>query len=74
MTNYIIAVLYCEYRCWGGHHEKTYFDVRVFNPHAPSNKGTNPSMHAHERMKKKAYEQRVREVEHATFTPIVYLQ
>ncbi len=21
--------------CWGGRHKKTYFDVRVFNPHAP---------------------------------------
>jgi len=25
--------------CWGGRHERTYFDVRVFNSHAPSNKG-----------------------------------
>ncbi len=23
---------------WGGNHERTYFDVRVFNPYAPSNK------------------------------------
>ena len=56
--------------CWGGRHEKTYFDVRVFNPHAPSNVGNNP-YNKHERIKKNAYEQRVREVEHATFTPIV---
>ncbi len=59
--------------CWGGRHEKTFFDVRVFNPHAPSNRGTNPlaCYKKHERIKKSAYEQRVREVEHATFTPIV---
>ena len=23
---------------WGGRYEKTFFDVKVFNPHAPSNK------------------------------------
>ena len=23
---------------WGGNFEKTFFDMRVFNPHAPSNK------------------------------------
>ena len=24
---------------WGGRFEKTYFNVRIFNPHAPTNKG-----------------------------------
>ena len=28
---------------WGGRFEKTFFDVRVFNPHAPSNKNQMPS-------------------------------
>ena len=28
---------------WGGRFEKTYFDVQVFNPHAPSNKNQTPS-------------------------------
>lgn len=55
---------------WGGSFEKTYFDVRVFNPHAPSNRHTNV-YRKHERIKKRAYEQRVREIEHATFTPLV---
>ena len=27
---------------WGGRFERTYFDVRVFNPHAASNRQTNP--------------------------------
>ena len=27
---------------WGSTFEKTYFDIRVFNPHAPSNRHTNP--------------------------------
>ena len=26
---------------WGGSFERTYFDVRVFNPHAPSNRHTD---------------------------------
>ena len=55
---------------WGGRLEKTYFDVRVFNPHAPSNKNMVPSAcyRKHEREKKRAYEQRVRKVEHSSFT------
>ena len=57
---------------WGGRLEKTYFDVRVFNPLAPSNKNTTLSacFKKHEREKKRAYE-RVREVEHSSFTPLV---
>ena len=45
----------------------------VFNPHAPSNRHTQPSScyRKHERIKKRAYEQRVREIEQATFTPLV---
>ena len=59
---------------WGGRSEKTFFDVRVFNPHAPSNKSLAPPAcyRKHEREKKRAYEQRVREVEHSTFTPLVF--
>ncbi len=29
---------------WGGNHEITYFDVRVFNPYAPSNKHSDMQM------------------------------
>ena len=55
---------------WGGRFEKNYFDVRVFNP---SNKNMVPSAcyRKHEREKKRAYEQRVREVEHSSFTPLI---
>ena len=58
----------------GGRFEKTFFDVRVFNPHAPSNKNQTPaaSYRKHEREKKRAYEQRIREVEHSSFTPLVF--
>ena len=58
---------------WGGTFERTYFDVRIFNPHAPSNRHPDPQSvyRRHERVKKRAYEQRIREVEHATFSPLV---
>ncbi len=40
------------------------------NPHAPSNRHSN-CYRKHEQEKKRQYEQRVREVEHASFTPLV---
>ena len=59
---------------WGGTFERTFFHVRVFNPHAPSNGYINlQSVYGkHEQIKKRAYEQRIREVEHATFLPLVF--
>ena len=59
---------------WGGKFEKTFFDVRVFNPHALSNRQgqLSDTYKRHENEKKRAYDQRVREVEHATFTPLVF--
>ena len=58
---------------WGGRYERAYFDVRVFNPHAPSNlqQSLASTYRRHERIKIRAYEQRVREVEHGSFTPLV---
>ena len=58
---------------WGGRYERTYFDVRVFNPLAPSNRQQSlaATYRKHERAKIRAYEQRVREVEHSSFTPLV---
>ena len=58
---------------WGGSLERTYFDVRVFNPHAPSNMNTSllACYKRHERCKKRAYEQRICEIEHSSFTPLV---
>ena len=57
---------------WGGRHERAFFDIRVFNPHAPSNNQPIPNCYRkHENLKKRAYEQRVREVEHGSFTPLV---
>ena len=58
---------------WDGRFERAFFDVRVFNPHAPSNRQPLPTCYRkHENIKKRAYEQRVREVEHGSFTPLVF--
>ena len=58
---------------WGGRFERTFFDVRVFNPHAPSNQNSQISTtyRRHEREKRMKYEQRIIEVEHASFVPFV---
>ena len=59
---------------WGSSSQRTLFDVRVFNPLAPSNSHTSiqSCYRKHELEKKRAYSQRVREVEHASFTPLSY--
>ena len=61
------------YGFWGGHFEKAFVDVRVFNPCAQSNRRSPLASvyRRHEQEKRRHYEQRVREVEHATFTPLV---
>ena len=50
-----------------------FFDVRVFNPYAPSNRTlqTAACYRRHEREKRCKYEERVREVEQASFVPLV---
>lgn len=49
-------------------------DVRDFNPHAASNRNTNiiNCYRRHEAEKKWAYEERIREVQHSSFTPLVF--
>ena len=58
---------------WGGRFERTFFDVRVFNTHAPSNQNSQISTtyRRHEREKRMKYEQRIVEDEHASFVPFV---
>jgi hypothetical protein len=57
-----------------GPFQKIMFDVRVFHPNAPSYKNRSISQlyQTHERMKCRDYEQRVIQVEKASFTPLVY--
>ena len=55
---------------WGFRFEPTFFDVRIFNPYAPSNH-CNPYCQ-HETLKRRQYEERVQEVEHGNFSPLVF--
>ena len=57
---------------WGGRFECSFFDVRVFNPGAPSNHPFKSAYRHHEREKRRQYEQRVYEVEHGHFTLPVF--
>ena len=56
-------------------HEMEFFDIRVFNPFAKSYLNQNQPLEAvfrnQDTQKKKTYNQRVIQVEHGTFTPIV---
>ncbi|MDA8002745.1 MAG: hypothetical protein MPL62_15800, partial [Alphaproteobacteria bacterium] len=58
---------------WDSSRSSAYFDVRVFNSHAPSNCKTSTAAcyRKHELEKRRAYERRILEVEHGSFTPIV---
>ena len=54
--------------------EKAFFDVRIFHPNADSNRSKSlPQLYtSHENEKKRSYNQRVVQVEHGTFTPLVF--
>jgi hypothetical protein len=58
---------------WGGRFEKTFFDVRVFNPFSKTNMETPlpTTYRRHDNEKKRKYEH-VREIEHASFTPLTF--
>ena len=62
------------YGFWGGRYKWSFLDVRVFNPYAPSNRNTTieKCFKKHEQEKKRAYEQRILDIEHASFTPLVF--
>ena len=57
---------------WGGAFERAHFDVKV-NPIAPLNHHSSlaSSYHHHKSLKRRLYE-RAREVEHSSFTPLVF--
>ena len=54
--------------------ERTFFDVRVFHPNSPSYRGKKIEKlyEQHENEKKHAYNNRILQVEKATFTPLVF--
>ena len=59
---------------WGSRYEKTFVDVIVFNPHSDTAQSTSISAcyTRHEKEKKRQYECRVCEIEHSSFTPLVF--
>jgi len=59
---------------WGLRQQEAYFDVRVFHPTAASTRSLqlDSCSKRHEQEKRRAYDQRVREVEHGSFTPLVF--
>ncbi len=62
---------------WGGTFEIAFFDVRVFNPFAPPSNhhsSVTTAYRQHEQLKKCHYKQRLREIEHSAFTPLVLSQ
>ena len=59
---------------WGSRFDRAYFDVCVFNAFAQSNaaKPLKSTYDFHERRKMAKYAERVREVEHGSFIPLVF--
>jgi hypothetical protein len=59
---------------WGNDRQRTFFDIRVFNPLVPSYQNTPLAQcyRRNEQEKKRAYDQRVREIEHGSFSPLVF--
>ena len=54
--------------------DKAFVDIRVLNPNAMSNanKSIKSMYKCHEEAKKRAYNHRILEIEHGTFTPLVF--
>ena len=61
---------------WGRNRQRAFFDVRVLNPFAHSYFRSQLSRcyQLHEREKRRAYDERVREVERACFSLLVFAQ
>ena len=54
--------------------QQTFFNVRIFNPNAPSyiSQPMDSLYHRHEQEKRRRYDERIREVEHTSFSPLVF--
>ena len=59
---------------WGCRHHRSFFDVWVFNAFTESNQSPCPAatFRRHEGDKRRAYKERVREVERGSFTPLMF--
>ena len=57
---------------WDSRFCRTFFDV-IFNPHAAScPRNIKDAYKQHESQKKLTYEQRIKDVEHSTFNPLIF--
>ena len=58
---------------WGSRFNRTFFDVKIFNPQAKScPKTIKDSYKYHESIKRNKYEERIRETEHSSFNALVF--
>ena len=59
---------------WGNRFQRAFFDVRVFCPVSPyyQSKSLRQCYRDNESLKKRKYEQRIREVEHGCFSPLIF--
>ena len=57
---------------WGSKFSRIFFDVKVFNPLAKTTKNIDDPYKYHENLKRLKYEQRIRDVEHSTFMPLIF--
>ena len=59
---------------WSSDRQQAFFDVRVFNPFAQCHRNSSLTQcyRKNEQEKKRAYDERVREVEHGSFSPLVF--
>ena len=63
----------CAQGFWGNKQQRAFFDLWVFNPLAPSycKSSLTTVYRRNENEKRRAYEQRIIEIEHGSFTPLV---
>ena len=58
---------------WESRFSRTFFDVKIFNPHAKScPKTIKEAYKYHESMKKLKYEQRIIDLENSSFNPLIF--
>ena len=59
---------------WERDRQRAFFGIRVFNPFAQSYRNTHLAQYhrRNEQEKKREYDERVREVEHGSFSPLVF--
>ena len=59
---------------WGSRFECSFYDVMIFNSYAPINriKETKDSYFLHEKLKRLKYQDRIVDIEHGSFSPLIF--